>query len=69
MLRLENKTANIYEVGTDKLSGAFIIIANEYLGQDTSSYDEELLNFANEYENEVNELSAIIRTIASLTGD
>lgn len=37
---------DIYTDGCDKLASAFIVIANEYLGQDTSSFDEEVLEFA-----------------------
>ena len=43
---IDTYPSNIYVNGTSKLASAFIVIANEYLGQDTSSYDEELLNFA-----------------------
>ncbi len=43
---IDTYPSDIYYDGCDKLASAFIAIANEYLGQDTSSLDEELLNFA-----------------------
>lgn len=43
---IDTYPSDIYHDGCDKLASAFIAIANEYLGQDTSSVDEELLEFA-----------------------
>ena len=43
---IDTYPSDIYKDGTAKLASAFIAIANEYLGQDTSSFDEEVLEFA-----------------------
>ena len=43
---IDTYPSDIYKDGCEKLASAFLVIANEYLGQDTSSNDEELLDFA-----------------------
>lgn len=50
---IDTYPADIYKVGTDKLASAFIVIANEYLGQDTSSLDEELLDLAHKIKEKI----------------
>lgn len=43
---MDSYPRDIYKDGCDKLATIFIILAKEYLGEDTSSYDEELLKSA-----------------------
>ena len=50
---IDTYPSDIYKDGCEKLTLAFIIIANEYLGQDTSSYDEELRNFAHKIKDKI----------------
>lgn len=50
---IDTYPSNTYNDGCEKLADAFLVIANEYLGQDTSSLDEELLDFAHKIKTKI----------------
>ncbi|MCQ2801172.1 MAG: hypothetical protein MJ222_00745 [Bacilli bacterium] len=50
---------SVFEIEIEDLSKAFVVIAKEYLGQDTSSYDEKVLNLAKEIKEKIESVPEI----------